>query len=331
MALDVEKLVELLGSCDAIRINRKLDEWYSIYCPFHNHGQEKKASAGLSLLDTYQGGRFFPAGGFHCFTCGEACTAQEFVQRILTMKSVPLTIRDTILDMVKVEGSTGTDKLVSPENMKILETKFAVQNLYDRIYGKKTEYVSEEELQSYRFVVPYMYNRGLTNELIEKYDIGVDMNFVPPGRKQPVPCITFPVRDKFGNTLFISRRSIAGKNFYLPSKIEKPVYGLYELPKDCSCVVITESCFNCLTSVRYGRPAVALFGTGNPYQIETLKRLGVREFIIGLDPDEAGRRGTEKLKKALNRVAFVWEFEGISEGKDINDLTYDEYWNLNLV
>ena len=108
------------------------------------------------------------------------------------------------------------------------------------------------------------------------------------------------------------------------------MYGIYELPKDCKSVVVCESCFNALTSWRYGRPAVALLGTGNPYQIQQLKQLGVREFILALDPDDAGQRGTEKLKKALRSVAIVYTVSGIPAGKDLNDLTEEEYNQLQL-
>ena len=62
-----------------------------------------------------------------------------------------------------------------------------------------------------------------------------------------------------------------------------------------------------------------------------MTQLGVNEFILGFDPDDAGRRATEKLKKALRSVAIVWSFDGIPEGKDINDLTEDEFNQLELI
>jgi DNA primase len=195
---------------------------------------------------------------------------------------------------------------------------------------KKIEYVPEEELAKYRFTIPYMYERKLTDEIIEKFDIGFDANWIPEGKKKPIPCVTFPVRDIHGNTLFLCRRSVQGKIFNYPRGVTKPVYGLYELPQNVKTVVICESCFNALTSWRYGKPAVALLGTGNPYQIQQLKQIGATSFILALDPDEAGQRGTEKLKRALKSVAMVYEMKGIPVGKDINDLTEDEFNNLEI-
>ena len=223
-----------------------------------------------------------------------------------------------------------SDDLIPSDLMGSVLSKYAADYVKSLTTTKQT-YVSEEELAKYRFTVPYMYERKLTDEIIVKYDIGFDANFIPPGRKKPLPCITFPVRDKQGRTLFFCRRAISTKFFSYPEGVVKPVYGLYELPKGCKSVVVCESCFNALTSVRYGRPAIALLGTGNSYQIQQLKELGVNEFILAFDPDEAGKRATAKLKKALHSVAIVWSFEGIPEGKDLNDLTKEEFDALELV
>ena len=79
-----------------------------------------------------------------------------------------------------------------------------------------------------------------------------------------------------------------------------------------------------MTAIKYGYQAVALLGTGTSYEIEQLKQLGVQEFVLCLDGDEAGQRGTEKLKKALSKVALVWTIT-MPPDKDINDCTEDEF------
>ena len=169
-----------------------------------------------------------------------------------------------------------------------------------------------------------MYQRGLTDEIIEKYDIGYDAKFIPPGRKKPMPCITFPVKDLQGNTLFLCRRSVEGKFFHYPQGVEKSVYGIYELPKNVKSIIVAESCFNALTAIRYGYNAVALLGTGTTHEIDQLKQLGVQEFVLCLDGDEAGQRGMEKLKKALRRVSLVWTIK-MPADKDINDCSKEEF------
>jgi DNA primase len=65
-------------------------------------------------------------------------------------------------------------------------------------------------------------------------------------------------------------------------------------------------------------------GTGNQYQLKQLNRLGVTEFVLCLDGDEAGWKATDKLKKALKGTAIVWTVH-VPEGKDVNDLSEQEF------
>ena len=140
-----------------------------------------------------------------------------------------------------------------------------------------------------------------------------------------------PVHDKDGNVLFFCRRAIDVKIYNYPENVVKPVYGIYQLPKGCKSVIICESIINALTAVVYGYCAVALMGTGNAYQIDQLKRLGVQEFVLCMDPDDAGRRGAKKLKNALKSVALVWNIS-LPDGKDLNDLEskaeFDYYYSM---
>jgi hypothetical protein len=203
----------------------------------------------------------------------------------------------------------------------------AAQQLKKLTQKDTTSYVSEEELQKYRFTVDYMYQRKLVDWVIEKYDVGFDGEFYLEGRKKPFACVTFPVRDIQGRTLFFCRRSIEGKLYHYPKGVMKPVYGIYELPKDAPNVCIMESCINALTAVSWGYPSIALMGTGNSLQLSQLKRLGVREFTLCLDGDAAGERAAKKLKQQLSSVAIVWIVH-MPDGKDVNDLTKEEFDRL---
>ena len=330
--MDILEVVDKLAEFELIRKHKRVGNYMQIYCPFHNDGKERKPSCGILLVDEFRGGKKYPQGFTHCFTCGYAHTIDQTITDLLKQQNIQKSGVDWLVENIpgfELED-TESDFLIPNELMGALLSKYAVDYI-STLTSKKQEYVSEEELAKYRFTVPYMYERKLTDELIEKFDVGFDANWIPPGRKKPVPCITFPVRDINGNTLFFCRRAISTKLFNYPQGVTKPVYGLYELPNGCKSVVVCESCFNAITSTRYGRPAVALLGTGNSYQIQQLKELGVREFILAFDPDEAGQRATAKLKKALRSVAIVWSFDGIPPGKDINDLTQEEFDALELV
>jgi DNA primase len=286
-----------------------------VCCPFHNYGQERRPSCGVTTIR--KNGK--PSGFFHCFSCGATATLDQVVSHCFGYED---------------GGRFGEQWLL--ENFISFETYERPKlelNLSREIKPKEINYVSEQELEQYRYYHPYMFQRKLTNEIISKYCVGYQRDFRFEYEENgvvkylpPQEVLTFPVRDEMGRCLFISRRSIYGKTFFLPKNIQKPVYGIYELPKNCKEVLICESVFNALTAVAYGRPAVALFGTGDQYQYEVLNKLPVRKYVLALDPDNAGENGIKKLKyairgKFLTRLVFP-------PTRDLNDLQYEEFVNL---
>ncbi len=320
---DVEDALEYMDQHGLIRLNKPIGNWYQLHCPFHNNGQEKKPSCGCSLVEEMRNGKLNEPGMFHCFSCGIAYPMSKAITEILKLKDSSLEAHPFLEQYVTNTINTNQDSLIPDSIISSLVNNYALEDLRLRTLSKKP-YVTEEELASYRFTVPYMYERKLTDEVIEKYDVGYDANHIPANRKKPLPCVTFPVKDAQGNTLFICRRSIEGKYFNLPSDIEKSVYGIYELPSDAKEVIVCESIFNALTCVVYGFNAVALLGTGTPHQLDQLRKLGAQSYILCLDNDDAGRRGTERAKKALSKSAMVWTMT-VPEGKDVNDLTKEEF------
>lgn len=258
-------------------------------CPFHKGGQERKPSFGISKVD----------GTCHCFACGWVGSLPEMISAVFGYDD---------------SGSYGEKWLsrnflaLSVELRKPLEINMtrAVSRPSQRAPG-----FTEQDLDSYRYVHPYMYERGLTDELIEEFDVGYDMK---------TSALTFPCYYADGTPAFIARRSVKTKYFNYPEDVEKPVYGADRFyRKEYDFAVICESIFNALTCWKWGLPAVALLGTGAREQYEILRNMPVRKFILGLDPDEAGRKGSKKLRDALGRSKIITEFD-IPEGYDINDL-----------
>lgn len=325
----VENVIDKLDGMGLIRKARVTGSWYQIACPSHSNGQEKRPSCGVLLEDQYKNGQLYPAGMCHCFTCHYSGSIQKWVQDVLNNHGVAGTGVSWLEENIpgfKID-STQIQSLLPDGMLNSLMDKYAADNLRMRLSTSGQQFVSEEELASYRYTVPYMYNRRLTDEIIDKFDVGFDANYIPPGRSKKLPCITFPVCDAQGRPLFIARRSVEGKFWSYPPNVTKPVYGLSKLPRECKSVVVVESIFNCLTSWIYGYPAVALLGTGNSYQIDQLKKLGTREFVLCLDGDDAGRKASEKLKKSLQGHAIVWTIH-MPDGKDLNDCTKEEFLKL---
>lgn len=282
-----------------------------ICCPMHGNGQEKRPSCGVAMKRV----KDMPAGTVHCFACGYIDSLEGMISKCFGYEGTQYGTNWLIQNYI----GDGEDYTRQPIPFDI--SREHVKN--------QQNYVTEEELSKYRFYHPYMFQRKLTEEVIQKYDIGYQKDFVFSENWQPTEVITFPVRDINGNCLFVSRRSIYGKTFFLPPDIEKPVYGIYELPKPCNEVIICESVFNALTCVVYGKPAVALFGTGDENQYKILNELPIRKYILALDPDNAGQKGVTKLQRNLKGKILTKYV--IPTGKDINDLTYNEFNCLNEI
>lgn len=309
----------LLNGNDILRDMKVTTNAIMFTCPWHKNGQEKKASCGL--ITKQKSNDSIPVGKVHCFTCHKVTSLEEFISNCFG-------IYDGGIYGAKWLAANFTQIEVNNRPSIDLSNTLSRDNTTNNVI---TQYVSEEELDSYRYIHPYMYQRKLTDDLIEKFDIGYDRNFILSAGTPPMECITFPVRDINGNCLFVGRRAIYTKLFHYPDSSIKPIYGLYELsqfaPKDLTTIYITESMLNAITIWRYGKYAIALNGTGSTHQIEELKKLKYRKIILALDPDEAGILGSKKIYEALKETKIITRLK-IPQGKDINDLSEEEFNNL---
>lgn len=280
-------------------------------CPIHNEGQERKPSCGMSVGSNSK----TPAGTVHCFTCNYTATLDEMISHCFGYDD---------------QGHFGRSWLLKNfHSISITDRKDLDLDLTRSDPAPQITYVPEDELDRYRYYHPYMYKRKLTNEIIERFDVGYDPHFIlrRGGIQKPIRSVTFPVRDETGGTLFIARRSVDTKLFHYPEGVVKPVYGLYELPPGTDEIIVCESIFNALTCWVYGKVGVAMLGLGTPHQYEQLRRLPCRKFITAFDPDPAGQAATERFKAALSKYKLVTTYQ-IPAGKDVNDLSKDEFDGL---
>ena len=305
--IELRKQLELNG---VKRFAKFIDSGKNIQtnCPFHKEGQERKPSFGINKN----------TGECHCFGCGWSGTLSEMISNCFGKDDF---------------GAYGNKWLirnflsVAVESRPDIDVDFCRRK---KITSETKKYISEQELDSYRYTHPYMYKRKLTDEIIDLFDIGYDKSS---------DCITFPNRDINGNCLFIARRSVKTKFFNYPQDVEKPVYGLYEcnicaktiknwFPDE---IIICESMIDALTCWVYGRYAVALNGTGNENQFKTLRNMPNRKFILATDMDEAGLKARERIRQSLGNklvTEYVWD---INVAKDINDMNKEYFDSLKEV
>lgn len=270
---------------------------YMTNCPFHAEGREKKPSFGISA-----------DGQCHCFACGYSATNfKKFINNLFE--------HDDNDDFATIWVARHLDVIeTGTRNIQLnLNRKHSVSKI-------QLPEVPESILASYRYTHPYMYQRGLTDEIIELFDVGYDLKN---------HCLTFPVKDLEGRVIAVLTRSVIYKYFYIPEDLDKPVYaGDLMVSGKYKEVYVCESILNALTCWVLGKPAVALIGTGTQHQIDILKRLPVRHYILALDPDDAGNRGTERLHRGLKGYKLLSKIiYNKGDKRDINDLR-DEFLSL---
>lgn len=288
----------------AMGINKLKDIVYRqnnavVTCPHHKGGMESSPACNV-LLEDKDG---VNAGTVYCFACGYKANLVKFVADCFE-----ISYRKVVEWLL---GFVDYSLLSERETRDIGDLFEDKEN--DNTYSELPP-VTVEELRKYDYIHPYMYERKLTDEIIDKFEVGYD-----PDNK----CITFPVY-KEGVCLFVAKRSVFGKHFYMPKIHPKPLYGVDYI--DSSPLIVCESIFNALTCWVYGKQAIALFGTGSKEQIEMINKLPNRSIILALDGDDAGRNGMERLKRGIkNKFVSVLK---VPDGKDINDLTKEEFDNL---
>lgn len=283
-----------------------------ICCPYHD---DHKPSAGIQK----------EVGIFHCFTCGETHTLSELISHCFGKEDFGKFGRKWLIrNFVNVEVEN-RDVRYDVENGKIYMGNES-NPIRDNVHGEhnaRDNSPTEEELDSYRFYHPYMYKRGMNDEVIDIFDIGYDKN---------TDCITFPVRDEEGETLFIARRSVKGKFFNYPGGAIKPLYGIYELSqleKFPEEVYVCESMIDCILLWKHKRYAVALNGVGSKLAYKQLNDLPCRKLVLATDNDEAGMKARKTLRKNIvNKVMYDLI---IPEGrKDIGECTDEEIENMEV-
>ena len=260
----------------------------SVTCPFHKEGKEKRPSCYVRVED----------GVFHCFTCGESGGFDRFVSEVKGCS-----IEEAQDWLVKTFGGVYSQPKYKLKDIVLPERK-------------RVEVLDESILDTFESYHPYMTQRKISDEVIKEFELKYE-----PKTK----CIVFPVRDKYGRLIFLTKRSVISKKFYIEDEKTKPIYLLYNIIRNnYKEVYITESQINTLVCYSYGKKAVGLFGAGvTDGQIKELNNTSVTSYILALDPDKAGLLGTIKLCDNLkNKFISIMV---LPKGKDIGDLTKEEF------
>lgn len=285
------------GKLKTIKIKGN-DIWVS--CPNINHkdGREEHASCCIYIGDDES------YGVFHCFSCGCKGTFDEFVSLCFDEK-----VEFGKEWLIARYGDT----MLQDESINLPEIT---------LNDKKYDVINENILNTYQSWHPYLEKRKLTRNVCELFKVKYD-------DKQKM--IVFPVYDENEKLIMFTRRSVLSKLFVIDACKEKPVYLYYFIKKNnIDEAVVCESQINALTCWTYHVPAIALFGTGTRYQMSILNKSCIRHYYLAFDGDDAGDHAIVRFLKSIRPDVFV-DIMIIPRGKDVNDLSEEEFNNLQIV
>lgn len=294
-----------LGHSGKRRFATIKDNHYNVQtnCPFHKDGQEQNPSFGILKQDKGD----VPAGSAHCFTCGYSADFPTFIG-----------------DLFGGGYQYGVEWLVGSGSIVNDRTKMSFD--VSRSAPAKRYTFDENELQAYKLEKDpnnYLAGRGISEDVLEIFDVGYCKNFLGQGET-----VTFPVTNRSGETVFVAHRFINKKFFHYPEGAEKPVYALDKLTDFTGSVVVVESIIDCLTLWSWDIASVALNGTGSDTQYEELMKMPARAFYLAFDGDDAGKRADYRFRQKV-KGKLISTIE-IPLGKDVNDLSEDEFNSLNI-
>jgi len=281
------------GKLDIVRRSSSSD--IMITCPKHSNGHESRPSCFIRNDD----------GVGNCFTCGLKGPLQNFIA-----ESMDISISKAEEWLISNFGGDFTHRdIVFPDIT---------------IYKNSDIIMDESVLESFENYHPYMSMRKLTPEVISKFQIKYDPK---------TECLVFPVRDYLGKLRFLTRRSVNNKKFIIDKEANKKYIYLLDnvYRNNYKEVYVVESQINALTLEGWGYHAVALFGAGAPSeQIKELNKTGVNHFILALDNDPAGIKGTKKLCEYIYRNKLV-DVVIFNDNRDVNDLSKEEFSSLKQI
>lgn len=270
-----------------------------VTCPFHSNGQEKHPSCEIYCGDNES----LEYGTFHCFTCKRTGSLASIVSHCFDENSEEF----------------GKEWL----HQRFGDVFIQYKKYLPKIELNKTKnFLDPKILDEFEYYNDYMFTRKLSKDVINKYRVGFD---------KKLNMICFPVWDIHNNLVMITKRSVDSKVFLIDENKEKPVYLLnFVLAEGHKTVYIAESQINALTLQSWGYPAVALIGTGSANQYKILSRSGIRNYILCFDGDQAGDEGRNKFKLKMPSDVLI-SYKKLPRGKDVNDLTKEEFENLDLI
>lgn len=306
-------IVELVGSYVQLK---GAGSMHKGLCPFH---QEKSPSFTVQRT----------SGHYHCFGCGAHGDAISFLMNHLSLtflEAVQVLADKYNVTLEEADGPVNK----GPSKAKLREQHAKVMQLFHAYLLKTAE--GKGALQ-------YLYNRGLDNEFISTFKVGLcpndeslfvklmqklglkkedldQLGLLRNGRPLFTGRILFPIVDALGHTIGFSGRKMHEKQFG-PKYINTPethlfkksntLYGLDRSRKRIAKekrAIIVEGQIDALRLIQEGF-TFTVAGQGTAFtedQRKLLIDLGVETIYLGMDGDSAGREAAIKIGDMFQKV-----------------------------
>lgn len=285
---------------------------YKGLCPFHN---EKTPSFYVHRDKQY----------FHCFGCGANGNVIKF-----TMQTKNLTFPDAI------------KSLAEELNLK-MPTKSSDNNAYPQAYAllNKTQAMFQNALTKNPVAKKYLIERGLSNQTIATFGIGLACDFNMSKEEQELAKtigllnirnrsyffdrITFPIHNTIGKVVGFGGRVFAdGQPKYLNSKESfifhksEIIYGLYQAKQEKqNYVVVVEGYMDVVSLYEHGiKNAVATLGTAITTKHINLLFKHYDKIAFCFDGDTAGQKAAWRT--------LVQTLPILGDGKEIKFIVLPE-------
>ncbi|GGE76863.1 DNA primase [Streptosporangium jomthongense] len=334
--LDRVDLAELIGSRITLK---KAGASYKACCPFHD---EKTPSFNVR-----------PDKGFyHCFGCGAHGDAISFVREFQG-----LGFTDAVEELARRAG------LEVPYDQAARQEMQQARTLTDALDFASRFYQAALHGQQGSFARDYLYQRGLDDEVIRRYQVGyapasgtalfdaADRDLQGPlietgtvsdkyGRPRDLfrNRVMFPLRNSRGRTIAFGGRTLGDdKAKYINSPESdvfhksREIYGLFEAKqalKQVDKLLVVEGYMDVIALAQHGiHYAVATLGTATNQDSLTALLRQARHIVFCFDGDQAGFRAADRaMENALELMAdgLHLQFLMLPEGEDPDTLVRKE-------
>jgi len=177
-------------------------------------------------------------------------------------------------------------------------------------------------LQKIDYGHAYVKERGLTDEIIQMFGVGVF-----PGKGSMEGRCVIPIHNAKGDLVAYAGRAVDGTEprYKFPAGFHKSVelFNLHRAKGELS-VAVVEGFFDCMKVTQAGFPCVALMGSTMSKAQEELLAEHFGHVIVMLDGDQAGRTAAEGIADRLRRIAYRVDVVTLPDEKQPDQLSADE-------